>query len=74
MQTEGLKAIEITNQRETTVTWSKSTGCPVYNALYIDARTSPVYRSAFLSFIHFLLTFDIVISSHHASKIQEITK
>ncbi|CAA2987091.1 glycerol kinase [Olea europaea subsp. europaea] len=28
----GLKAIGLTNQRETTVVWSKSTGLPLYNA------------------------------------------
>jgi len=71
----GLKAIGITNQRETTVMWSKSTGRPLYNAIvWMDARTSPVCRSVFLSFIRFLLTFDIIISSHHASTIEEITK
>ncbi|GAY61708.1 hypothetical protein CUMW_212120 [Citrus unshiu] len=37
----GLKAIGLTNQRETTVLWSKSTGCPLYNAIvWMDARTS----------------------------------
>ncbi|KAG2575200.1 glycerol kinase-like [Panicum virgatum] len=41
----GLKAIGITNQRETTVMWSKSTGLPLYNAIvWMDARTSPVCR------------------------------
>ena len=44
----GLKAIGITNQRETTVMWSKSTGLPLYNAIvWMDARTSPVCRSSF---------------------------
>ena len=43
-----LKAIGITNQRETTVMWSKSTGLPLYNAIvWMDARTSPVCRSSF---------------------------
>ncbi|KAJ7951927.1 Glycerol kinase [Quillaja saponaria] len=41
----GLKAIGLTNQRETTVVWSKSTGCPLYNAIvWMDARTSSVCR------------------------------
>ncbi|KAG8043679.1 hypothetical protein GUJ93_ZPchr0458g22574 [Zizania palustris] len=41
----GLKAIGITNQRETTVMWSKSTGLPLYNAIvWMDARTSPICR------------------------------
>ncbi|KAK6267684.1 hypothetical protein QUC31_011844 [Theobroma cacao] len=41
----GLKAIGLTNQRETTLLWSKSTGCPLYNAIvWMDARTSSVCR------------------------------
>ncbi|KAE8714678.1 Glycerol kinase [Hibiscus syriacus] len=41
----GLKAIGLTNQRETTVVWSKSTGCPLYNAIvWMDARTSSICR------------------------------
>ena len=44
----GLKAIGITNQRETTVMWSRSTGLPLYNAIvWMDVRTSPVCRSFF---------------------------
>ncbi|MCO5557933.1 hypothetical protein L7F22_011506 [Adiantum nelumboides] len=40
-----LKAIGITNQRETTLVWSKSTGKPLYNAVvWMDVRTSPVCR------------------------------
>ncbi|XVF86404.1 hypothetical protein PTKIN_Ptkin18bG0037100 [Pterospermum kingtungense] len=39
----GLKAIGLTNQRETTLLWGKSTGCPFYNAIvWMDARTSSV--------------------------------
>lgn len=42
----GLKAIGLTNQRETTVVWSKSTGLPLYNAIvWMDARTSSICRS-----------------------------
>lgn len=41
----GLKAIGITNQRETSVIWSKSTGLPLYNAIvWMDARTSSICR------------------------------
>ncbi|CAK9185617.1 unnamed protein product [Ilex paraguariensis] len=41
----GLKAIGLTNQRETTVVWSKSTGCPLNNAVvWMDVRTSPICR------------------------------
>ena len=38
-----IKAIVITNQRETTVLWDKSTGRPVYNAIvWQDTRTSAI--------------------------------
>lgn len=48
---KGLKAIGLTNQRETTLVWSKSTGAPLYNAIvWMDARTASVCRSSFLSF------------------------
>lgn len=41
----GLKAIGLTNQRETTLVWSKSTGCPLYNAIvWMDVRTSSICR------------------------------
>lgn len=41
----GLKAIGLTNQRETTVIWSKSTGSPLYNAIvWMDVRTSSICR------------------------------
>ncbi|KAG7998097.1 hypothetical protein I3843_01G242000 [Carya illinoinensis] len=41
----GLKAIGLTNQRETTLLWSKSTGCPLYNAIvWMDVRTSSICR------------------------------
>ncbi|KAI4355775.1 hypothetical protein L6164_004515 [Bauhinia variegata] len=40
---KGLKTIGVTNQRETTLLWSKSTGCPLYNAIvWMDARTSSI--------------------------------
>uniref|UniRef100_A0A0C9S8U5 glycerol kinase n=1 Tax=Wollemia nobilis TaxID=56998 RepID=A0A0C9S8U5_9CONI len=42
---KGLRAIGITNQRETTIVWSKSTGRPLYNAIvWMDARTSSICR------------------------------
>ena len=38
-----VKAVGITNQRETAVVWSKSTGEPVYNAIvWQDTRTQPI--------------------------------
>jgi glycerol kinase len=38
-----IAAIGITNQRETTVVWNKSTGKPVYNAIvWQDKRTAPI--------------------------------
>lgn len=41
----GLKAIGLTNQRETTLVWSKSSGCPLHNAIvWMDVRTSSVCR------------------------------
>lgn len=40
-----LKAIGLTNQRETTLIWSKSTGLPLYKAIvWMDARTSSICR------------------------------
>lgn len=42
---QGLKGIGLTNQRETTLVWSKSTGKPLYNAIvWMDARTSSICR------------------------------
>ncbi|MCL4121665.1 UNVERIFIED_CONTAM: hypothetical protein GTU68_035198 [Idotea baltica] len=38
---DGVSAIGITNQRETTVVWDKKTGAPIYNAIvWQDRRTS----------------------------------
>ena len=40
---EDIAAIGITNQRETTLVWDRSTGKPVYNAIvWQDRRTSPL--------------------------------
>lgn len=41
LQSEDIKAIGITNQRETTVVWDRATGVPVYNAIvWQDRRTA----------------------------------
>ncbi|WOK91613.1 hypothetical protein Cni_G00304 [Canna indica] len=38
-----IRAIGVTNQRETTILWSRSTGRPLFNAIvWMDARTSPI--------------------------------
>ncbi|KAL7162651.1 hypothetical protein ACSBR2_043020 [Camellia fascicularis] len=48
----GLKAIGLTNQRETTLVWSKSTILHLYNAIvWMDVRTSSICKSISL-FIH----------------------
>ena len=40
---ENIEAIGITNQRETTVVWDKTTGVPVYNAIVWQCRrTAPI--------------------------------
>ncbi|OIW04947.1 hypothetical protein TanjilG_01143 [Lupinus angustifolius] len=40
---KSLKAIGLTNQRETTLVWSKSTGAPLYNAIvWMDTRTAAI--------------------------------
>ncbi|THB64467.1 MAG: glycerol kinase, partial [Spirochaetaceae bacterium] len=40
---KSIAAIGITNQRETTIVWDKSTGKPVYNAIvWQDKRTAPL--------------------------------
>lgn len=47
----GLKAIGLTDQRETTVVWSKSTGLPLHKAIvWMDARTSSICR-----YLHFFI-------------------
>lgn len=53
---KGLKAIGLTNQRETTLVWSKSTGAPLHNALvWMDVRTTSVCRSSFFLFPELML-------------------
>ena len=43
VEIESIKSIGITNQRETTVAWSKSTGKPLYNAIvWQDTRTQDI--------------------------------
>jgi len=52
----GLKAIGLTDQRETTVVWSKSTGLPLHKAIvWMDARTSSICR--YITFIDLFLFF-----------------
>ena len=42
-----VKAIGITNQRETTVVWDRTTGKPIHNAIvWQDRRTAPTLRGA----------------------------
>lgn len=42
---ESIKAIGITNQRETTVVWDRQTGEPLYNAIvWTDTRTQAIAR------------------------------
>lgn len=44
--TSNVKAVGITNQRETTVAWNKRTGEPLHNAVvWLDTRTADVVRS-----------------------------
>ena len=40
IQSSQIKAIGITNQRETTVVWDKTTGEPVYHAIVWQSRQS----------------------------------
>ncbi|KAL0319113.1 UNVERIFIED_CONTAM: Glycerol kinase [Sesamum angustifolium] len=68
----GLKAIGLTNQRETTVIWSKSTGCPLYNAIvWMDVRTSSLCRKLEKELpggkTHFLETCGLPISTYFSA-------
>lgn len=58
----GLNAIGISNQRETTVIWSKSTGCPLHHAIvWMDVRTSSICRFHFFHlFVFTSITPDVV--------------
>ena len=40
---DDIAAIGITNQRETTIVWDKSTGEPVYNAIVWQCRRTSEY-------------------------------
>lgn len=68
----GLKAIGLTNQRETTLVWSKSTGCPLYNAIvWMDARTSSICRKLEQELpggrTHFVETCGLPISTYFSA-------
>lgn len=68
----GLKAIGITNQRETTVVWSKSTGSPLYNAIvWMDVRTSSICRKLEKELsggrTHFVETCGLPISTYFSA-------
>ena len=40
-----VKAVGITNQRETTLVWDKTTGKPLYNAIvWMDSRTESICK------------------------------
>ncbi|XP_028779157.1 glycerol kinase-like [Neltuma alba] len=69
---KGLKGIGLTNQRETTLVWSKSTGLPLYNAIvWMDARSSSVCRKLEQDLpggrIHFVQTCGLPISTYFSA-------
>lgn len=68
----GLKAIGLTNQRETTLVWSKSTGAPLHNALvWMDVRTSSICRKLEKELsggrTHFVETCGLPISTYFSA-------
>lgn len=68
----GLKAIGLTNQRETTLIWSKSTGLPLYHAIvWMDARTSSICRKLEKKLpggrTHFVETCGLPISTYFSA-------
>ncbi|KAF3450911.1 hypothetical protein FNV43_RR07000 [Rhamnella rubrinervis] len=68
----GLKAIGLTNQRETTLVWSKSTGRPLYNAIvWMDVRTSSICRKLEKELpggrTHFVETCGLPISTYFSA-------
>ncbi|KAI3437211.1 Prephenate/arogenate dehydrogenase domain-containing protein [Psidium guajava] len=68
----GLKAIGLTNQRETALVWSKSTGRPLYNAIvWMDARTSSICRKLEKELpggrTHFVETCGLPISTYFSA-------
>ncbi|XP_010250262.1 PREDICTED: glycerol kinase-like [Nelumbo nucifera] len=69
---KGLKAIGLTNQRETTLVWSKSTGLPLYNAIvWMDARTTSICRKLEKELpggrTHFVETCGLPISTYFSA-------
>lgn len=66
----GLKAIGLTDQRETTVVWSKSTGLPLHKAIvWMDARTSSICRYIiFITIIPLFLSFLMILSSSQETR------
>ncbi|KAK1395940.1 Glycerol kinase [Heracleum sosnowskyi] len=69
---KGLKAIGITNQRETTVIWSKSTGAPLHNAIvWMDVRTTSICRKLEKELeggrTHFVETCGLPISTYFSA-------
>ncbi|XP_021906540.1 glycerol kinase [Carica papaya] len=67
-----LKAIGLTNQRETTLLWSKSTGVPLYKAIvWMDARTSSICRKLEKELpggrTHFVETCGLPISTYFSA-------
>ncbi|CAL5327628.1 unnamed protein product [Camellia sinensis] len=68
----GLKAVGLTNQRETTVVWSKSTGLHLYNAIvWMDVRTSSICRKLEKELsggrTHFVETCGLPISTYFSA-------
>lgn len=47
---EDIKAIGITNQRETTIVWDKNTGLPIYNAIVWQCRRTKDYCESIMSY------------------------
>ncbi|PON35968.1 Glycerol kinase [Parasponia andersonii] len=69
---KGLKAIGLTNQRETTLVWSKSTGLPLHNAIvWMDVRTSSICRKLEKELAggrtHFVETCGLPISTYFSA-------
>ncbi|WOL15483.1 hypothetical protein Cni_G24264 [Canna indica] len=68
----GLRAIGLTNQRETTLVWSRSTGLPLYNAIvWMDGRTSAICHRLIDQFPggrdHFVPTCGLPISTYFSA-------
>ncbi|RZS99782.1 glycerol kinase GlpK [Aquimarina brevivitae] len=71
-----IKAIGITNQRETTIVWDKTTGKPIYNAInWLDKRTKDICNELKKSGLqeYVIKTTGLVIDSYFsATKIKWI--